>query len=245
MVKKVKNPWEKSSATRRQYETQLRKVGREVGRIIDGHEIRTPDDALRAQESLQKYADLLAPWARKTAVDMLQHADNQDMRSWAAASREIGINLRAEIQGAATGIVFRELLDLEVGLIKSIPLDAGKRVHKLAIEAMINGERSGDIAREIAHSGEVSLSHATLIAVTETSRASTKLTEARALNIGSDGYIWRTSRDGRVRKTHKLLEGKFFPWASPPECDPGVHAHPGCIWRCRCWPEVMIPRKIY
>lgn len=245
MPPKKKNPWEKNSATRREYERQLRKIGREVGRIIDGHRIKTPEDAKRAQESLQKYADLLAPWARNTAIDMIAHADMQDRRAWRQASKEIGVNLRREIESAPTGSAMMNLLDLQVTLIKSLPTDAGHRVHALAVEAMINGERSGEIAKEIARSGEVTESRATMIARTETSRASTVLTQVRAESVGATEFIWRTARDGAVRPMHRKLEGKTFNWNDPPECDPGYHALPGAIFNCRCWPEVILPRKIY
>lgn len=243
--KKPKNPWEKSQANKRQYEASLRKIGREVGRIIEGHSIKTPEDARRAQESLQKYAELIAPWAQKTAGEMLAHADLQDVRAWKSASKEIGVNLREEITSAPTGAVYQQLLAENVILITSLPIEAGQRVHKLATEAMINSTRADEIAEEIERSGEVTQSRAMLIARTETSRASTILTHARAQSVGSESYIWRTSRDSDVRPSHRKLEGKTFRWDNPPECDPGHHANPGCIWNCRCWPEVILPRKIY
>lgn len=241
---KNKNPWQKSNSLRLQYERQLRKIGREVGRVIEGYRINNPSDARKAQDALQRYADLLAPWATHTARTMLSAADLQDQRAWRIASKEIGVNLRREIETASIGAVFRQLMEEQVTLITSLPIVAGQRVHALATEAMINGERAGEIAKEIARSGEVTESRAMTIARTETSRASSVLTQARAQSIGSDGYVWRSAKDSRVRESHRKLEGKVIEWNHPPECDPGYHAHAGCIFNCRCWCEVIIPRRV-
>uniref|UniRef100_A0A3B0MF58 Phage head morphogenesis domain-containing protein n=1 Tax=Arsenophonus endosymbiont of Trialeurodes vaporariorum TaxID=235567 RepID=A0A3B0MF58_9GAMM len=62
----------------------------------------------------------------------------------------------------------------------------------------------------IANSGKVTASRAKMIARTELGRATQALTQARALAIGSTGYIWRTAHDGDVRPSHKKLEGQFI-----------------------------------
>jgi SPP1 gp7 family putative phage head morphogenesis protein len=116
-------------------------------------------------------------------------------------------------------------------------LVAYERVHKLTLEGLSNGTRAKAIAAEIMRSGDVSESRAMLIARTEVARTSTEFTRARAEQIGSTHFIWRTARDRDVRQSHAHLEGKTFRWDAPPECDPGHHALPGCIWNCRCWAE--------
>lgn len=94
----------------------------------------------------------------------------------------------------------------------------------------------------ILASGEVSKSHATLIARTETARVSSLLTQARAEHIGSEGYIWRTAHDADVRELHVELEGKFIYWNAPPVAgSSGERAHAGQIYNCRCWAEVILP----
>jgi len=154
----------------------------------------------------------------------------------------MGTALRQEIATAPTGIMLREQQAAQVGLITSLPVEAGERVHRLVLEGIVQGTRADVTAREIARTGEVTAGRATLIARTETSRVSTLLTQARAQHVGSEEFVWRTSGDSDVRPSHKALNGKTFRWDAPPLCDaPDHRALPGCIWNCRCYAEPIIP----
>ena len=128
-----------------------------------------------------------------------------------------------------------------VRLIKSIVTHSADEVAKLVQESMATGMRAEDLAKRIEHVGEVSKSRARTIAATEVSKAGTALTRARAESVGSEGYIWRTARDGAVRDSHRMMEGKFVRWDSPPTLD-GMTGHAGEFPNCRCYPEPVIPR---
>ncbi|WP_233496782.1 phage minor head protein [Dyella sp. AtDHG13] len=174
---------------------------------------------------------------------MLVEVDVRDRMAWAELAGEMSRELRREIQTAPTGELFQALLNEQVTLIKSIPLDAAQRVHELTIKGLEDSTRASEIAKEIGRSGEVATSRANLIAQTEVSRTASTLTEARAVHIGSPGYFWRTSHDSDVRPDHKVLDGKFIPWNQPPIADrrTGRRAHAGCIYGCRCYPEPVLP----
>jgi SPP1 gp7 family putative phage head morphogenesis protein len=103
----------------------------------------------------------------------------------------------------------RALLAEQVTLIKSIPLDAAQRVHEWTLAGIEDGTRAKEVAAQILRTNEVSANRAMLIARTETARTSSKLTESRARHVGSEGYIWRTSRDSDVRDSHREMEGKI------------------------------------
>jgi SPP1 gp7 family putative phage head morphogenesis protein len=153
--------------------------------------------------------------------------------------------VRAEIRRASpVGKLLQRLQAEQVDLITSIPRDAAKRVHDLTLKNLESSGRTSDIAKEIMRQGEVSKSKATLIARTEVARASSLLTEARAKTIGSEGYIWRTSLDQDVRKSHKKMEGKFVRWDKPPTLIDGTTTHAGQIYNCRCYPEPVIPDEL-
>jgi len=192
---------------------------------------------------LRKYADALGPWAEATARRMLEEVSQQDFKSWQRITSTIGKDLQREILTAPTGEVMKNLLAEQVGLIKSIPLSAANRVHDLTLKGIEDSTRAKQIAVEILRSNEVAASRAMLIARTEVSRTAGALTQARAQFVGSDGYIWRTSRDGDVRRDHRELNGKFFRWDDPPIADKkaGRKSHLGCIYNCRCWAEVVLP----
>ena len=229
----------------RNYEHSLRSIGRHVGDLIAG--VAAGENWLEAVPSLRQlldaYGEALQPWAITTASRMLNEIDARDRDSWRSLGNAISSQLRADILRAPVGERLRELLADQVSLIRSIPTDAAQRVHEIAVKALEDSGRARELAAEIMESGEVAQSHATLIAVTETARAASVLTETRAtLGAGSTNYRWRTSRDSAVRPDHKILEGKVFAWSDPPVADrrTGARAHPGRIYRCRCWPEPIV-----
>ncbi|EGD4871902.1 DUF1073 domain-containing protein [Escherichia coli] len=103
----------------------------------------------------------------------------------------------------------------------------------------IHGERPDQLYEMIMQSGDVAASRARMIARTEIGRATTALTQARALSVGSEGYWWRIKGAG-TRPSHRGMKDKFVRWDNPPTLD-GMTGHAGCLPNCDCWPEVQIP----
>ena len=227
------------------YAVNLRKIAKHVEDLVKAFNPNDASELRQLEEALRRYSDLLTPWARMTAKRMLVDVSRRDENVWREYTQFLGVNLRDEINKAPTGEVMRDLMNDQINLITSLPLDAAKRVHELATGAIYTGARANEIAAEIYKTGEVTRSRANLIARTEVGRASTTLTQARAEHVGSVGYIWRTSRDFDVRKRHQELEGTFHAWNDPPiATDPGqrqVRAHAGCIYNCRCYAEPVLP----
>ncbi|WP_332116061.1 phage minor head protein [Azorhizobium caulinodans] len=223
------------------YARRLRQIAEHIGSLTEAVYVPSDFDSARKLEGLLKrYADTLDPWARAVGLRMVTEVEARERKQWADISRAIGKGLRRELESTPVGGVIRSRMEEQVTLIKSLPLDAAKRVHELTLEAAVRSTRASEIAQEIMRSGKVSESRAMLIARTEVSRTATELTKARAERVGSTHFIWRTAGDSDVRPTHKALNGKVFRWDDPPECDPGYHALPGGIWNCRCWPEPVI-----
>lgn len=199
---------------------------------------------MRMGSVLQRYAEALTAWAEATAARMLKDVEQVDRSTWAVMSLEMSEQLRREVQSAPTGQLLRQRLDEQVTLIKSLPLDAAKRVHELTLKRLESSERASELMKAIQATGEVAASRAKLIARTEVARTSSLLMQARAEYIGSTQYIWRTSGDSDVRSGHRAMNGKVFAWDDPPEVEENgryMRHHPGQIWNCRCWPEPIIP----
>ncbi len=223
----------------RVYAKQLSRLASQVGHIIGAFE---PGDMGRVPtltDMLRKYAEAFVPWATATASKMLDEVNTSDLKRWQQMSAEMSAGMKLEVRNAPTGEIMRRLLAEQVTLIKSIPLDAAQRVHELTIKAVEDGTRAKEIAAEIMRSGDVAKSRAMLIARTETSRAQSNFTQARAQHVGSEGYIWRTSQDGDVRPSHKAMNGKFVRWNEQPTLD-GMTGHAGCLPNCRCWADVVL-----
>jgi SPP1 gp7 family putative phage head morphogenesis protein len=136
------------------------------------------------------------------------------------------------------------MLSDQVHEITSLPRRAGERLFQLTTEAITTSTRAREIQQQILATGNVSLSTAKILARTGVSTTATALTQARAQHIGSPGYIWRTSKDGAVRPSHRAMEGTFVPWSQPPTLD-NYTAHCGQFANCRCWSEPSIPDRFF
>ena len=234
----------KLSRIERNYAAQLKQVARMVGSIVDnGYDPLMSSSVGRVESALKLYSDALKDWAKGVASKMLLEVAGADEKAWRERAAMISRAMGIELKSAPTGQLYHQLMEAQVDLITSLPLEAGQRVHKLASQAMLESSRADQLAKEIYRTGEVTESRAMLIARTETSRAASTFTEARAKYAGSTHYIWRTSGDSDVRHDHKELEGKVIAWDSPPIADQrsGTRAHAGALWNCRCWSEVILP----
>lgn len=226
----------------RQYISMLSSIAKEIGRISSIYDPSRPETADKISRALEKYSDAIHDWAELKTAQILSDVAKADYNQWIKASQKMSESMRRSIQNAPIGAAMRELQALQVNLITSIPKQAAIRVQKLAQEAIYSGARANEIKKEIMRSGEVSAGRAGTIARTETSRASTALMQIRAQNVGSEGYIWTTSKDGDVRDSHRKMDGKFVRWDSPPTLD-GLTGHAGQLPNCRCFPVPVLPEN--
>lgn len=225
------------------YSQQLRKIASYIDTLVKGFDVNDPRSYPLITASLNEYANTLHHWAHNTAGRIMMDVALRDEKTWLIYAKDLSRGIRDEIRSTDIGAVYQQLLNEQVNLIKSLPLGAAQRVQDLATRSVIEGMRASEIAGLILATGEVTKSRANTIARTEISRAQTTFTQARAQNLKSEGYIWRTSEDADVRHDHQELNGKFIPWDAPPIADKrtGARAHAGCIYNCRCYPEPVIP----
>lgn len=227
------------------YRKHLLSAARYVTALIKGYKPDgTPEGLKPLNKALVEYAVAVDPWARSVASLMLTDVGRRNDVAWKKHSNEMGVALREQLKSTPMGAVFRELLEEQVVLIKSLPLAAAERAHTLVQEGMLKSTRSSDIAKEILESSNIPVWRAKMIARTEVSRAAVTLTQVRAQNVGSEGYIWRTVGDFDVRPDHKKMNGKYVRWDDPPSfpSEPTLGPyHAGCGPNCRCYPEPVLP----
>ena len=125
-------------------------------------------------------------------------------------------------------------------LIESISTQFLDEVESLVRRALRSGRRASDMAEEITQRFGVARSRAELIARDQIGKLNANLTRDRQQALGIEEYIWRTSRDERVRPTHQRLDGTRHNWDNPPSVG-GRRVHPGEDFRCRCTAEPVIP----
>lgn len=230
----------KTHKVERWYGQQLRKIARHVGDIIGAFPAGDPASDPVIARAMRDYSDLLGDWAAQTSMRMLDGVRREDDAAWRVRAMQMRASLRDEILNAPTGDLMRALLDEQIALIKSIPIEAATRVHHWTMIGIENSTRAAEVAEAIRNSTSVTQSRAMLIARTEVSRTASRLTESRARYVGSEGYTWRTVGDADVRPSHRAMNGKFVYWDAPPTLDK-LTGHAGCVPNCRCFPDVSIP----
>lgn len=224
----------------RWYAGQLNKIARQIGDLVNGtFDPNNPLFHSLLTDRLRKYADIITPWAERVGARMIADVARNERQVWEARSAEMGRLLHKEIDTAPTGVAMRQKLAEQVKLIRSLPIEAAERVHRLTVEGIAKGQRAEVLADEIMKTGDVTRSRAMLIARTEVGRTATALTQARAEYAGSTGYIWKTSGDSDVRPSHAAMAGKFVSWNEPPTLD-GMTGHAGALPNCRCWTDPVL-----
>lgn len=256
-VKTIKGKFKPSTAAERQFYKQLKKVAAASGHIIEQHALPGAKlrDENRMQEELKRYSEKLTPWAERQAARMLEQVQKSNKRAYANKSQAIGAALKLGVADKEVGDVALRLLNEQVGLIQSIPIEAGLRAQKIAFEAALSGTRAeanadtiAELEQQLGLSTEVATSRALLIARTETARANAVINQSRAMAVGSGQYRWHNSGDGAVRESHlylkgKKLQGQIFSWDSPPTLDDGMTGHPGTFPNCRCFAEPVFDEE--
>lgn len=234
-------PFEYPRGVERQLERELNKVARQTGALmsmfISGEKIENTE---LMEEAAVSYSRAIGIWGRRVASRIVGLISRKNRKKWEEQSKLIGKELAKESAESIVGIRARQLIEEQVLLIKSMPLEAARRAQKIALEAAIGAKRPEVAALELAQTEKVTRSRAALIARTETARANAAITQARAQDIGSEEYIWRTMEDESVRPAHAALNGQVFRFDSPPEI-PGEGSHgPGEFPNCRCYAEPII-----
>lgn len=241
----------------RYYGVQLRKVAKHIDDLVRGIDLTNHNDVDMLRRMLERYSEVLRPWARSAAARMLSEVSRRDLAAWRAHAKLLGTELRREIAEAPTGDIIQRLMDNQVDLITSLPRDAAQRVHNIVVGNLYTGARPDEVAKHIMETGNVTKARANLIAYTESSRAATALTQARSEQMGVTHYVWRSVMDYKTRPelgirgfsrlntlargSHRKLNGTVHAWNNPPVAAPdGTRAHPGSIFYCRCYAEPVL-----
>ncbi len=226
-------------STEMEYARALRKIAKHAAIIVDafadGHVISNPAAMM---DALKRYADIIEPFGKKAAAKMIADTTKSVERTMRTQSKAIAAGLR-QYMASQSGAKAREMMTLQVGLIKSLPIDAGLRAQSLAMDAVTGGKRPAEVAAMIGQTEQVTASRAMLIARTESARAAAVITEERAKAVGATSYIWRTAGDSDVRKSHAEMEGEVCSYDNPPIVD-GEPLNPGQIYNCRCYAEPIL-----
>jgi SPP1 gp7 family putative phage head morphogenesis protein len=203
--------------------------------------------------------------SQNIATKMITGMRVDNMRNWREAAslgtngKEIYQALRMQMQGSIGNLV-KAQVDRNAFLIRSTPLHISREITSYIAEQQMRGRRAEDIVNDLRTKvPKLTRARANLIARTETSKASTALTRAQSFELGLNWYVWKTSKDVRVRSSHKHMDGTLIKWTNPPSPEQLVNIkstlgyyNAGEAPNCRCYTSPLIdssyinfPHKIY
>lgn len=238
-----------SSAAEREFYKQLKKVAEESAKVVRKHtKGASIIDEPGMIKALRKYSESLTPWAMRQSEKLLKQVSNSNKRSYRNKSETMSYLLKtnfSEIQSTEAALA---LMNEQVALIKSIPLEAGLRAQNIAQKNILEGRRAqpdpsvvDQLKKEMGMTEEVAVNKAKLIARTETARANSAFVESRAASVGSEGYIWKSAKSPNSRKSHVQMHNKFVRWDTPPTLSDGTTGHAGTFPNCLCYPDPVLP----
>lgn len=254
--------WEPANRIEVEYQQALKKVGALLER---GLSRLTSADEMTRYLTYVMHTEAFTKWASAAASKMVTALFVSNAQSWRSAavrgtkSRLIYRMLFKELQGV-NGVRVRDLIAHNAELIKTLPLDLAEDVVNHVMKETVAGRRADDVMNDLkSRVPDMLDSKIQRIARTEISKTSTAITRVRSEALNIDWYVWRTSKDSRVRHSHEIMDGVLVKWTDPPSPEQLAgekhiygHYHAGEIFNCRCYPEPVVsldslkwPMKVY
>jgi len=158
-------------------------------------------------------------------------------RFYKSIEEVMGIDLQSIVDESGLEPILKLKTRENVNLIKSIPKNHFEKIQTLVLETVVQGRKDGkSLIEELREIGKVSDRRAKFIARDQTAKLTAALNRERNEALGIKEYIWRTSRDERVRESHRSKNGKKFRWDKPP----AGTGHPGEDFQCRCTAQPVV-----
>ena len=121
-----------------------------------------------------------------------------------------------------------------VALIKSIDSRYFAEIEATVHRAVADGMRVEELRDILQARYGIARGRATLIARDQMGKVVGRLTRQRQLAAGVDQAEWVTSRDERVRRTHREVDGVVYDLADGTTVGGNSGIHPGQEIQCRC-----------
>jgi SPP1 gp7 family putative phage head morphogenesis protein len=225
----------------------------------------TWNDVINLLKQYSMSVRALSGFATQLAARMVTGVSIQNANSWREAARKstkgltIYRMLREEMQHPRMRDRMYFLIQSNAQLISTVPQVVAERaVHHVQQEQM-KGRRAEDILHDLRpYMRNLKDWQVQRIARTEVAKADTAITRTRAEDMDLNWYVWETSRDARVRDSHKRMQGTLVNWNDAPSPEALVgeksvgHYHAGNIYNCRCVAlpvvdvsDVQWPSKVY
>lgn len=127
-----------------------------------------------------------------------------------------------------------EWVENNVDLIKKVPKNNLDKMRQIIYNGYNKGITTTSLTKMISNAYGMSKRHARLIARDQTAKLNGAIQQAQQQDAGIEQYVWSTSHDDRVRKSHKELNNVKCNWNEAPLNSDGRQCHPGEDFQCRC-----------
>lgn len=112
-------------------------------------------------------------------------------------------------------------------LIRSVRHEHLDKIGSAIKRGIREGRLQKDITKDIRQLTDIGKRRSQLIARNAPLQYSGALTKHNQISAGIKSYIWQSSRDERVRDSHRKFDGEIFDWSS-------TGPHPRSEVNCRC-----------
>ena len=146
-----------------------------------------------------------------------------------AIGKKKAIELFRLYNPAWVDVLANVFLSINVGLIKSVSVEASQRIMR---EIAKDPANLPPIIDRIQTAGNLTRSRARTIARTEMAKLNADMTKTKSIALGISEYEWRTAGDERVRADHEACDGKTYRYGQMTDADSG--AEPSQDVNCRC-----------
>lgn len=163
---------------------------------------------------------------KKVAESFTVNLNQVNKRNIARQAKVKGVNPARELWLAS---FLEEQVAKNVSYITNIHDEYAQKIEEIILGGVKNGETARQMRKKLVVQVGMSERRAQFIAVDQTGTIFGQLTAKRHQEMGVNRFRWRTSKDERVRDSHKELENKVFSYDNPPAV--GL---PGTDFRCRC-----------
>lgn len=155
-----------------------------------------------------------------------------------AAKRALGIDLSAVVRKEDLGDFLRTVATRNSGLIKGLADSVIQRVQVTVTNSVLAGKNMRELRAALKKDFAMSDRRAKLIARDQTAKLTSELNEFRHRQAGITQYVWRTSKDERVRPRHSKIDGVTYTYGKPTGAEEGLP--PGRPIQCRCIAQAIV-----
>lgn len=126
-----------------------------------------------------------------------------------------------------------------VSLITKVERDYLSRIEQDVIRSVRAGQRWEKFARQLQDDFDIAKGKARLIARDQTLKFHGDLNKRRQADLGIKKFVWRTSKDNRVRDSHAERDGETYTWEKGADVEEtgGDSSFPARAINCRCSAE--------